>query len=302
MPRPSVRFLAAALCTVALGGCGMLGDVASTGAPAASAGADAAGPSPMAPDVDASLRQMQLMRAGNDMVGATRIISQLMLVYPDDPRVVGEYGKLLVQQNRSADAVQFLRRAIELQPNEWSFYSALGVAFDQQNDLASAKLSYEKALSLKPGEPAVLNNYAMSAMLSGDTATARMLLLKAKANGSTDPKVDRNLALLDQTAPAAAAFPAPAPRKAVASVEAAPLPAPARGAPRPLASNGVVMQAVPLDPLAGPVAPRKPSKVAKAAAHKPAKVAATVKPPAKKTKPATDRIPALRMTADAGKP
>ncbi len=90
----------------------------------------------MAADIDGGVRQAQLLRTSGDLDGATRILSQLMLAAPDDPRVVGEYGKLLVQEKASADAVQFLRRAIELQPNDWTLYSALGVAYDQQSDPA----------------------------------------------------------------------------------------------------------------------------------------------------------------------
>ena len=36
-------------------------------------------------------------------------------------RVVGEYGKLLVQQGRSSDAVQFLSRAVQLAPSDWTY-------------------------------------------------------------------------------------------------------------------------------------------------------------------------------------
>jgi Flp pilus assembly protein TadD len=297
-----------ALSAMALGGCSTLG--MDDAKPAPSATAAAAAPSTMAPDVETNLQQMRLMRANGDLVGATRIISQLMLVYPDDARVVGEYGKLLVQENRYADATQFLRRAIELQPNEWTYYSAIGVAFDQQGNHADAKTAYERALALKPGEPAVLNNFAMSRMIAGDLTGARALLLQAKANGATDPKIDANLALLDKAAPFT---PAPAPAMAAATPPRKPVvvqaPSPAHNAPVALARGGVMMQAVPVDPLAGPVAHKgRPAKVAKAAPHKPAKVAkvaaAPVAPkpvPAKKTKPA-DHIPALRMTADAGKP
>lgn len=308
MRRPSLLLLGAALSALSLGGCGSM-DIGGDARPAATAPgqqADATGgASTMAPDVEDNLHQMQLLRANNDLVGATRIISQLMLVYPDDPRVVGEYGKLLVQENRSDDAVQFLRRAIELKPGDWTLYSALGVAFDQANDHTSAKLAYERALAVKPGEPAVLNNYAMSRMMAGDTAGARTLLLQAKASGATDPKIDRNLALLDKM-PVPAAAPAPAyaaagPRKPVATVQVGALPAPgsAHGAPTPLARSNVVMQAVPSDPLAGPVA-KKPSRLARVAAHKPSKVAASTTPAKKPAKPGA--IPSLRMTADAGKP
>lgn len=312
MHRLAVRIAALALGTTALGGCSMFGD--------AGVNADADKPvavadsSPMAPDIDSNVHKAQLLRGSGDILGATRIMSQLMLVYPDDPRVVGEYGKLLVQQRASADAVQFLRRAIELQPNDWSLYSALGVAFDQQSDSNDAKLAYERALALKPNEAAVLNNFAMSRMLAGDPASARTLLMQAQASGSADPRIASNLALLDRNSPVKPAAVAPAkPATAVAvtapskpATRTAMAPVVVGGAPKPLmhGNRQVVMQDVPFDPLAGPVAKHtaKPGKTAKLAkARKPAPRVAVTAPPGKKPK-AADRIPALRMTADAGKP
>ena len=61
-----------------------------------------------------------------------------MLVASDDPRVIGEYGKTLAENGRAQEAVQFLSRATQLQPGEWSFYSALGVAYDQMGDQSRA--------------------------------------------------------------------------------------------------------------------------------------------------------------------
>jgi tetratricopeptide (TPR) repeat protein len=217
---------------------------------------------------------------------------------------VGEYGKLLVQQGRSDDAAQFLRRAVELQPNDWSLYSALGVAYDQLNDQPNAKLAYERALTMKPGEPAILNNYAMSRMLAGDTAAARSLLAQAQASGSTDPKIARNLALLDSMTPTMATVP---PNAAMAA--AAPRPPVAHGTPAAINPGGreIVMQEIPIDPQAGPVHHRahRDAKAARAArlarAHATQRLAAGAPKPPKTAKPA-GHIPALRMTADASKP
>lgn len=315
MRRLLVRIAGLALCAGALAACSAGADHITL--PSETSGDNA----PMGSDLTAAIRQAQLLRLKGDLDGTTRILSQLMLAAPDDPRVVGEYGKLLVQQGRTADAVQFLQRAIELQPEEWTFYSALGVAYDQNNDRDRAKLAYEHALSLKPSEAVVLNNYAMSRMLAGDTPAARSLLMQAQATGSTDPKIAQNLALLNAMSPTPmAALPAPAPamaaapRTPVASNAVAPL-ASAHGVPQPITQSGthgntqVVMQAVPVDPLAGPVGRHRAAPGAKPARHVPARgVAANTPPkPAKPTKPtktakAHDAIPALRMTADASKP
>lgn len=200
--------------------------------------------------VEAGVRDAQVKRSQKDYAGAIRILSQLMMVAADDPRVVGEYGKVLVLQGRTNDALDFLRRAVQLQPNDWTLYSALGVAFDQKGDYANAKLAYERALQLKPGESAVLNNYAMSRLQAGDLAEARRLIALASA-ASHDERVLRNQTMINT-------MPAPAVQPAAPAVAAQHRPD-ASAPPRPLArtltpaeGQTMVMQAVPADPEAGP--------------------------------------------------
>jgi Flp pilus assembly protein TadD len=341
MQRTLFRVAALALSASALSACSMMtgGDKVAAAAPRPAE----TSPTAIAADVTSVLHQAQALRAKGDLDGELRVISQLMLAQPDDSRVVGEYGKLLVQQGRSNDAVQFLRRAVELAPSDWTFYSALGVAYDQLADSANAKLAYERALTLKPGEAAILNNYGMSRLLAGDAAGARALMLQAKASGSTDPKIESNLALLESTAamkptsapvtasiapatmpasvvkpivvshaatPAVSHVPTPVVTKPIAPVTTAAVAAPstANAAPARITHNGVpvVMQAVPVDPKAGPVAVWKPAKPVKAAVPTVNVAAATPAKPAKTDKTAKpaalDHIPALRMTADAAKP
>jgi len=352
MRRTLFRVAALALCATALSGCSMLsgGDKVSAAAPTPTGTGTMALPT----DVPSGVHQAQLLRTSGDLNGSMHLISQLMLVAPDDARVVGEYGKLLVQQGRSDDAAQFLRRAVELAPTDWTVYSALGVAYDQLNDSVDAKLAYEHALVLKPGEPAILNNYGMSRMLAGDATAARALMLQAKASGSKDPKIDSNLALLDSSSPAPAKpapvtaalapahhiaaetpavshLPTPVTVKPIApvavvitpavrhaavpvSVKAnAPVatasasgekPVVAVAAPTPIIRNGmsVIMQEVPVDPKAGRVAVRVVPAVKTAQAGTAPQPTAVVAKPAKTAAKPLDHIPALRMTADAGKP
>jgi tetratricopeptide (TPR) repeat protein len=224
----------------------------------------------MAQNIDAGVREAQLKRSANDYTGAIKVLSQLMLVAADDPRVVGEYGKVLVQQGRAPEALDFLNRAVQLQTNDWTLYSALGIAYDQKGDYTSSQAAYQRALQLKPGEGAVLNNFAMSRLLAGDLDRAKSLIAEAAAN-SKDERIAKNVSMI-----ASLKAPAPAPVAAAG-------PKSATGAPRVLArpitpaeGNRVVMQAVPKDPDAGPVA-KKVKKTAAAAKPK-------------------DAIPALRLS------
>jgi tetratricopeptide (TPR) repeat protein len=226
----------------------------------------------LAQSVDAGVRDAQLKRTQRDYAGAVKVLSQLMLVAADDPRVVGEYGKVLVQQGRANEALDFLRRAVQLQTNDWTLYSALGVAYDQKADYANAEAAYSRALQLKPGEGAILNNFAMSRLQAGDLDRARQLIAQA-ANASKDERVVKNATMIASLK----APPAGAPLGATGLAASAP--------PHPLSrtltaaeGNTIVMQAVPKDTEAGPVG----KKVKKTAAAKPAK--------------GKDAIPALRLS------
>lgn len=147
-------------------------------------------------ELDGAIAQAQAERKNGDLAGAMKTLSQLVLVAPDDPRVVGEYGKTLVANGRSDDALAFLERAIQLQPTDWSLFSAQGVAFDQKSDYRQAQISYGRALALRPGEPTVLSNNALSHMQSGDLEEAERLLLEAAQAGGDFPRISSNLALV----------------------------------------------------------------------------------------------------------
>jgi Flp pilus assembly protein TadD len=282
-------------------------------------------------DLDGNLRQARMLRQAGQYDQAISVLSQLMLVASDNPQVVAEYGKTLAQKGRAQDAVQFLHRAIELSPNDWTLYSAMGVSYDQVDDQVNARIAYEHALALQPDEASVLNNYALSRMLAKDPQGAQLLIAKAQAAATPgDKKIADNVALIaslqpkpakgEDAKPAIAGSAAPrnvaaaAPAKPDAGADAkkaaqavagnAPLPLPvaapaiasntqsgnvSTGAPRSLTPNlqtmpasvqaanaaplppypDVVMQAVPVDPYAGPVAlhmPKaKPKTVASAA-------------------------------------
>ncbi|HSS12328.1 MAG TPA: tetratricopeptide repeat protein [Rhizomicrobium sp.] len=225
-----------------------------------------------------SIQQAQMLRLAGNYPDAIKHLSQVMMVASDDPRVISEYGKTLAAMGRASDAVNFLTRAQQLQPGDWTVYSALGVAYDQIGDQKTAQVNYERALAIKPEEPSVLNNYALSRMLAKDPEMARNLASRAEsAGGKSDSMIGRNIAMIrslvpetvaapaQQTHVAHATVPAPAP---VASSVAPHVPAPVAinvqpqivASPVRQSENRVVMQKVPVDPLAGPVA-AKPAAV-----------------------------------------
>lgn len=167
--------------------------VVQTATPAASVLA-----APVPTDIGGAVDLAKTQRSAGDLDGATATLSQLVLVAPDDPRVLGEYGKILLDRGATTDALAFLQRAIELNPGEWSFYSAQGVAFAQSGDFRSAQMAFGRALMLKPNDPIVLNNFALAHLQAGNLDQAEALLLRATMAGASFPKVAQNLALVRQ--------------------------------------------------------------------------------------------------------
>ena len=262
-------------------------------------------PNSMAAGLDTQINEAMALRGRGDYAGATKILSQLLLVAPDNSRVIGEYGKNLVQQGRPKEALDFLKRAVQLQPGDWSLYSALGVAYDQTGDYADAKLAYQQALAIKPGDAGVLNNYALSRMQANDLSSARQLMAQASAGGAADPKIAQNVALLASLAPPQTRTQASTPPQQSSAKTTSTYAA----APQKSLGPNVVMQSIPHDALAGPVkqATTTPRKLGQDVAAKKTMVPVSgksVQTAAKKpaAKPDADKTPSLRMTADAASP
>jgi len=252
-------------------------------------------------DLNGGVRMAHELRLEGKYDEASRILSQLMLVASDDPRVVAEYGKTLLQRGRLDDAAQFLTRATQLQSGDWTTWSALGVTYDQMGNQASAKFAYDRAVALAPNEASVLSNYALSRLLANDVTGARALAARAaNAGGAVDPKIARNIAMIEATSPQSAlqasaapvsqivvsALPVTAP---VTPVQVAPVappapPKPVAAAPQPISTPTAQIVAETPKPVANPA---------------PVKVAETPKPVATPVKPVTVVQPATPVATAA---
>ena len=173
-------------------------------------------------DLNTALMKAQLSRKTGDFAEASKILSQLVLFAPDDSRVMGEYGKTLAAQGKSDDALAFLDRAIQIRPDDWTFYSAAGVAYDQKGLYPLAQENYARALQLKPGEPSVLNNAALSYMQVGDLDTAEQMIRQAAATSTDKSRIEYTIALVERA-------------KASRPQRSAPIPAPVVSEPAPQA-------------------------------------------------------------------
>jgi hypothetical protein len=146
--------------------------------------------------LDAALRQAQDLRERGEIDAASRLLGQLVIAAPNDARVIGEYGKVMLESGRTDDAVAFLERALTLNETDWTLFSALGVAYDQTGKAEAARAAFNLALALKPGEPAVLSNLALSHIQVGELDEAERLLAQASAQESEIPGLADKLAMV----------------------------------------------------------------------------------------------------------
>lgn len=238
-------------------------------------------------DIDVMLKAAQKQRMNRDFESATRTLSQLVLALPDDPRVLSEYGKVLLDKGATSDALAFLQRSLELQ-SDASTYSAQGVAYAQSEDYPHAETAFRNALSLKPDDPAILNNFAMAQLQAGKLDEAEVLLLQASTAGSDHPRVAQNLALVRKlrlSAPAQAQ-PQTQTQMTVASPVAPAEPVVAVAPPPPIVEAHL--------PAPAPAAPVQP-----VAASSPAPQNAAPPPKAVATPPKATQAPANIVTPAA---
>jgi tetratricopeptide (TPR) repeat protein len=102
------------------------------------------------------------LQAANDKDGALRAARETLDAAPTDPRALVLYADLLRDDERYAEAVQVLTRAIAAETADtggevWSLYYLRGAAEERAGDWTKAEADLQHALLLKPDEPQVLN-------------------------------------------------------------------------------------------------------------------------------------------------
>ena len=86
-----------------------------------------------------------------DWVGAESDFKKALEIEPTNSRVLARYGKLLRYVGRTEQATTMLRKAIELDPLQYSDWQNLGIALAESGDHAGAYDAFKHALAIQPG-------------------------------------------------------------------------------------------------------------------------------------------------------
>ncbi len=88
-------------------------------------------------------------------------------------------GLALLMAGRTGRALSKLEKAVEMDPQLWRAWNAIGYISDSKRDFEIAQESYRRAIEIRPESAAAHNNLGMSHMLQGNHAAAEKAFVKA---------------------------------------------------------------------------------------------------------------------------
>ncbi len=145
---------------------------------------------------DAAIALSRNLRQTGSYDDATSVLMRAYVQFPTHAGLLGEFGKVFVEQGDPETAVRFLEKSVMEDPRDWTVYSALGVALDQTGNHYKAQEKYRAALAFAPNEPAILINLGLSYAMAGDLKSARHQLTKAAEHPNAPAAARNNLALI----------------------------------------------------------------------------------------------------------
>ncbi|MDQ7018508.1 MAG: tetratricopeptide repeat protein [Robiginitomaculum sp.] len=147
-------------------------------------------------DKEAALALARIVRTLGNPERAAEVASQALTLYPKDPDLLLVAGQAFVENAQAANALDFLRSAILIEPANWHAHLAMGVAYDQLSKPVQARAAFNRALALQPNNPGILSNLGLNYASDGDLTMAERYLRQAIAQPNAPVQARQNLALV----------------------------------------------------------------------------------------------------------
>lgn len=122
-----------------------------------------------------------------EAVVAERTLAQGLKNCPQSPGLHLQYARSLQQAGRIGEAIAEFQTSIRLRPNEPDAYLELGDLYIHQQRTAEGLAEIRRALAAEPGHPLALSVLAFNAIITGDDAEAQRCLAAVRAQ----PRVPR---------------------------------------------------------------------------------------------------------------
>jgi tetratricopeptide (TPR) repeat protein len=117
----------------------------------------------------------------------------------DDPNDDLQRGKRYFHSNNFGLAEQSFRSAAEKHPRDAEAWVGLAASYDRLHRFDLADRAYQEAIRLIGRTPEILNNQGFSYMLRGDYARAQKTLREAQLKDPTNPYIQANVRLLEDS-------------------------------------------------------------------------------------------------------
>lgn len=106
---------------------------------------------------------------------------------PDDPHINYLLGSVLNQRHKSDEAIVYLEKCLELNPNYVDALGTLAMIYDEKKIYSKSDSLYQAALSNQPNDALLMNNYSYSLSVRGlNLELAMEMAQKAVASDSTN--------------------------------------------------------------------------------------------------------------------
>ena len=129
--------------------------------------------------------------------GSEPMTPQLLGADPHDDLSV---AKNYFRQGAYGSAERHFRKAVELHPRDAEAWIGLAASYDRLRRFDLADRAYAQATRIVGPTPEVLNNQGFSYMLRGDYRRARATLLAAAGKDPSNPYIQNNLRMLEESA------------------------------------------------------------------------------------------------------
>lgn len=103
----------------------------------------------------------------DSLARATHNFEQALQKFPEDPEINYYLGTLFSRQQKFQQAIKYLAKSDEVEPENMQTLLALSAAYDEVREYNRSEEIYAKLIKLEPDSPIVLNNYAYHLSVMG---------------------------------------------------------------------------------------------------------------------------------------
>lgn len=129
------------------------------------------------------------LRQSGALDEAAVLLTDLLVLYPDNALVVESQAELVKAQGDTDGAIALLEQSARLDPTNPKFFSRIGQIEDERGQLAAAADWYKKALAIDPAYPLAIEPMFLRLAGGGDLEGAEAMMAAAARYRPTDALV-----------------------------------------------------------------------------------------------------------------